>query len=207
MRLRGRFRLLGIMALHWISRHCRRVPYILKTDDDMLVNMFVVVNHLYTLTYVYPQEAWRSTIACLLWTRMRVTRDPSSKWFVTADEYPYEHFASYCSGSAFLFTQDLVQPLFNATYTIPFFWIDDYYITGLLPRALPSTVRVHYLHINSLFVVDIDRVERRFLSPFGLASLAFAHMPTSADRLLHIWRRFIANSQSAHKYRNGTALR
>jgi beta-1,3-galactosyltransferase 1 len=194
------------MALNWISRHCNRVSYILKTDDDMLINMFSILNHLSTLTYLYPTEAWHSTIACLIWTRMRVTRDPSSKWFVTSDEYPYEHFESYCSGSAYFITQDLIQPLFEATRYIPFFWIDDYYMTGLLPRAIRSSMNVKYLYINSLFVVNVDVVEQRFLSPFGLSSLVFAHMPLSVNRLLHIWQHLMTNSQSAHKYLNRTFL-
>ncbi|CAF3574495.1 unnamed protein product [Adineta steineri] len=194
----------GIMALNWISRHCHRVSYILKTDDDMLINMFSILNHLHTLTNVYPTEAWNSTIACLLWTRMRVSRDPSSKWFVSSDEYPYEHYAPYCSGSAYFITRDLIQPLVEATQHIPFFWIDDYYITGLLPRAIQSSVHVNYLYINSLFVVNVDLVEQRFLSPFGLSSLVFAHMPLSVNRLLYVWQNLMSNSHAAQKYRNRT---
>ena len=196
----------GIMALDWISRHCNRTRHILKTDDDMLINMFSILNHLHTLTYVYSGEAWHSTIACLVWTRMRVTRDPSSKWFVSSNEYPYEHFQPYCSGSAYFLTQDLIQPLFEATDQIPFFWIDDYYMTGLLPRAVHSSIRVQYLHLNSLFVVNVDQVEQRFLSSFGLSSLVFAHMPLSVNRLLHIWQHLMINSQSAHKYLNRTSV-
>ena len=137
---------------------------------------------------------------------MRVTRDPSSKWFVSSDEYPYEHFERYCSGSAYFITQDLIQPFFQATRYIPFFWIDDYYITGLLPRAIRPSVNVNYLYINSLFVVNVDLVEQRFLSPFGLSSLTFGHMPLSVNRLLHIWQHLMTNSQSAHKYLNRTFL-
>jgi hypothetical protein len=50
------------MALDWISRYCNRASYVLKTDDDM----FSILNHLYTLTYTYPAQAWHSTIACLV---------------------------------------------------------------------------------------------------------------------------------------------
>lgn len=196
----------GIMAFNWISRHCNKAPYILKTDDDMLINMFSILNHLYTLTYDYPMEAWRSTIACLVWKRMRVTRDPSSKWFVSQNEYPYEHFEPYCSGSAYFITKDLIRPLFDATEYVSFFWIDDYYITGLLPQAIRSSMHVNYLYINSLFVVNVDVVEQRFLSPFGLSSLVFGHMPLSVNRLLYIWQHLLTKSYSAYKYLNRTSI-
>jgi beta-1,3-galactosyltransferase 1 len=135
---------------------------------------------------------------------MRVTRDPTSKWFVTSEEYPYEHFELYYSGSAYFIMQDLIEPLFAATRYVPFFWIDDYYMTGLLPRALRSPIHVNYLYINSLFVVNVDQVEQRFLSPFGLSSLTFGHMPLSVNRLLYIWQHLMVNSHSAYKYLNGT---
>lgn len=197
---------LGIMALDWISRRCNRIPYILKTDDDMLINMFTILNHLYTLTFDYPKETWHLTIACLVWRRMRVTRDPTSKWYVALSEYPYDYFETYCSGSAYFLTQDLILPLYQATQTIPFFWIDDYYMTGLLPRAIHSIVPVQYVYLNSLFVVNVDQVEQRFLSPFGLSSLAFGHMPLSVNRLIHIWHHLVINSNSAQKYFNRTLL-
>jgi hypothetical protein len=192
------------MALDWITQYCNRVLYVLKTDDDMLINMFSVLNHLFTLTNTYPSQAWHSTIACLVWSHMRVTRDPASKWFVSSSEYPYEHFEPYCSGSAYFITQDLIQPLLNATHHTPFFWIDDYYMTGLLPRAIRSFKSIHYLYLNSLFVINVDLVEQRFLSPFGLSSLVFGHMPLSVNRMLHIWQYLMINSYSAHKYLNRT---
>lgn len=192
------------MALDWISRHCHRVPYVMKTDDDMLINMFTILNHLHTLTHIYPNEAWHLTLACFVWKRMRVTRDPTSKWFVSPIEYPFEYFENYCSGSAFFITQDLIKPFYRATNNIPFFWIDDYYMTGLLPRSIQSILSVHYLHLNSLYVVNVDLVEQSFLSPFGLSSRAFGHMPLSVNRFLHIWHRLMLNSYSAQKYRNRT---
>ncbi len=63
----------GIMALKWISIYCSQTKYILKVDDDIVVNTFTLINHLKFLDKHYPSR--QNTILCLLWTAMMVMRD------------------------------------------------------------------------------------------------------------------------------------
>ena len=34
------------MALKWINEYCNDAKFILKTDDDIIVNTFALINHL-----------------------------------------------------------------------------------------------------------------------------------------------------------------
>ena len=34
------------MALKWINDYCKNAKFILKTDDDIIVNTFALINHL-----------------------------------------------------------------------------------------------------------------------------------------------------------------
>jgi hypothetical protein len=66
------------MALKWISTHCANVRYVLKVDDDIVANTFVLLRHLKSLdkhALIKPR-----TIMCNVWTRMKVIRDKKSKW-------------------------------------------------------------------------------------------------------------------------------
>lgn len=63
----------GIMALKWISIYCSQTKYILKVDDDIVVNTFTLMNHLKYLDKHIPDR--QNTILCLLWTAMMVMRD------------------------------------------------------------------------------------------------------------------------------------
>ena len=36
----------GIMAMKWIKDYCNDVKFILKIDDDVVVNTFKLINHL-----------------------------------------------------------------------------------------------------------------------------------------------------------------
>ena len=63
----------GVMALKWISTYCSTAKYILKVDDDMLVNTFTLINHLKFLDKYYSDR--KNTLLCLLWQGMTVMRD------------------------------------------------------------------------------------------------------------------------------------
>lgn len=123
----------GIAALRYIQKHCQHVSFILKTDDDIFVNIFSLVPHLRKLpTYGdLPQKA----ILCLLWHRMPVIRNPKSKWFVPREEWPPDYYNNYCSGSAFILTPEAASAMYQAVGHTPFHWVDDFYITGLLANA------------------------------------------------------------------------
>jgi hypothetical protein len=63
----------GVMALKWISIYCSKIKYILKVDDDIVVNTFTLINHLKFLDKHTPNR--QNTILCLLWESMGVIRD------------------------------------------------------------------------------------------------------------------------------------
>jgi hypothetical protein len=63
----------GVMALKWISTYCSKTKYVLKADDDIVVNTFTLINHLKFLDKHNPNK--NSTILCLLWQAMGVMRD------------------------------------------------------------------------------------------------------------------------------------
>lgn len=63
----------GVMALKWISTYCPHTKYVLKVDDDIVVNTFTLINHLKFLDKHEPAK--HTTILCLLWHAMGVMRD------------------------------------------------------------------------------------------------------------------------------------
>jgi len=60
----------GIMAMKWISTYCNKTKYILKVDDDIITNTFVILRHLNSLEkYEIYQE---KSVMCLVWDNMPV---------------------------------------------------------------------------------------------------------------------------------------
>jgi len=64
------------------------------------------------------------------------------KWCVKRSELRGRtRFPQYCAGIGYTLSSALLGLLYNASTTTPFFWIDDVYVTGLLAKKLPASVK------------------------------------------------------------------
>jgi hypothetical protein len=111
----------AIMAMRWISEYCSNAKVILKVDDDIFVNMFLLIEHVKKMN-TYDLIEKRS-IFCYVFNYMKPIRLPKSKWFVSHQEYKPDRFHKYCSGSAYLLTGDLPPLIYKSSQYIKFFWI------------------------------------------------------------------------------------
>ncbi|CAF3836514.1 unnamed protein product [Adineta steineri] len=175
----------GVMALKWISTYCPQTKYVLKVDDDIVVNTFTLVNHLKFLDKHTPNK--QSTILCLLWQAMGVMRDSKSKWYLSKEDFPLDKFPPYCSGSAFILTGDMPAKMYNASLYVPFFWVDDYYITG----AVATAANVTYAQLGSLYTIPQQLAHTRFMSSKSFYTIMFGHFPGSMNNMREIWRRIL----------------
>jgi beta-1,3-galactosyltransferase 1 len=104
----------GIAALKWISLYCRHAKFVLKTDDDIFVNMFTLLRHLNSMDHYGVQN--RNLLMCLVWYHMTVMR--TGKWAISKDDWPEDSYPTYCSGSAFVMTTDVAVALHNVSYQV-----------------------------------------------------------------------------------------
>lgn len=142
----------GITALKWITEYCKNVDYVLKLDDDIVVNIFVLIRH---LNYIQSKnELEPKSIMCNLHRKMKVIRDKKSKWYLSKEEFKDDYFGKYCSGSAFLLSGDLPPLMYRKSLKTDFFWVDDYFITGILAKAL----KVKFYEFNSLYQLSQKKV-------------------------------------------------
>lgn len=170
----------AIMAMKWISKYCSQVDYILKVDDDIITNIFSLMRHFNLLKTKHVRK--QKTIMCLVWMNMKVLRDKKYKWYVSKEEFPEENYKPYCSGSAYLLSSDLPPIMYDESLYTKFFWIDDYYFTGMLASQLNLT----HEFLNSMYIINANLVEQRF---FGLKSdvTLFGHSPRNLNRIYYIW--------------------
>jgi beta-1,3-galactosyltransferase 1 len=106
----------GIMAMKWISTYCQNAKFILKTDDDIITNPFILLRHLKSLNnhgLIAPKS-----LMCLVWNRMKPMRDKKSKWYLSRHDFENDYYAQYCSGSAFvlIYLFQLIYILFDTSF-------------------------------------------------------------------------------------------
>ena len=174
----------GIMSLKWISEFCSNVEYFLKVDDDIIVDIFILWRHLKKLDEF--KQIGKKAILCNVWTKMGVIRKNTSKWYVPQTEFKQNYYGKYCSGSAFLITRELAVKMYRISKHIKFFWVDDYYVSGLLARASNAT----FYSFNELYVFQSKIVEEKF----KLSKPIFGHVSKNINNFYTIWHH-IFNEQ------------
>jgi beta-1,3-galactosyltransferase 1 len=138
----------AVMAMKLVSTHCQNVRFILKTDDDTVVDMYSLSTY---LKYLEVNDiASRRSIMCYVNKRSIVDRNSRSKWYISKSEIFVPYYKPYCAGAAYLFSPDLPQLFYNLSFYVKFFWIDDYYITGMLTYI----TKTHLIDLHKIISMD-----------------------------------------------------
>jgi beta-1,3-galactosyltransferase 1 len=172
----------AVMALKWIKDYCPNVYYIVKLDEDVLMNTFALLDYVDELkTQKFKIE---NTIMCFIWSKAMVQRKNTSKWFVTYDEIKADIYFDYCAGAAYILTPDLAALYFNISQYVKFFWIDDYYITGKI-RTLSNTTLIN---IESKFLLS-ESSSHEFYTLDN--RIIFGHFTKKINEFYRIWQKIL----------------
>ncbi len=120
----------GLRAMSWIDKNLALAHYVMKVDDDVLLNTYAWMENAMWMA----QGSCQSCILCKLWFDPPVQRQ--GKWETTPDEYPRENYPSFCSGAAYLMSREVMGRLLAASKTVPHYRFDDVYFTGILAETL-----------------------------------------------------------------------
>lgn len=116
-----------VMAFKYSIYHCPQARYVLKTDDDVFVNMPTMKNF---LTYDLSPYGASRVLCCTPKRNSMVLRTYRSKWRVSFEEFADRNYPTYCPGWALLYSPDVVFALYREAQKSEYFWIDDVHITG-----------------------------------------------------------------------------
>jgi len=119
-----------VMGLGWVGEYCSDATYVIKMDHDIVVDLFSIVTMLEKL----PKRSY--ILAGYAMGNMKPIRERKSKWFVTYEEYSAEKYPEFLSGWLYITNPNTARLLYMTSKSVPYFWIDDTYVTGLLLKDL-----------------------------------------------------------------------
>lgn len=174
----------AVSGLKWVAQKCPDTVYVLKTDDDIVVDIHRVVR----LMRSYIEHKWGKTniLAGYIWPHMNVDRNKSSKWYTSEEEFPSAFFLKYCSGSAYLMSSDVVKKFYNKSLDTPFFWVDDYYVTGMLAHGTNITPT----SLNDRYILESKTDMKSALINDTKTRFVFVHSPDTATSN-YVWKQFL----------------
>ncbi|XP_074661292.1 beta-1,3-galactosyltransferase 4-like [Tubulanus polymorphus] len=134
----------ALTAMSWVEKYCHQVEYIVKLDDDVYLNVPRLLEKI--PTYFSPQSTGSNSgppgLTCHVPTNNIPMREKFQKWFVTSQEYSGEFYPDYCFGYGYVLHIDTLLRLNEvAQRTVPLFWIDDVFITGIIRQVAGLAIR------------------------------------------------------------------
>ncbi|KAF7993057.1 hypothetical protein HCN44_005838 [Aphidius gifuensis] len=113
------------MILKWVNKNCKGIKYLMKTDDDMFVN----IDNLLTALSSKPHDT-NILIGHLVENQIPI-RDSSNIWYTPRSMYHHDKFPDFVSGTGYVMSIDVAIKIYNASLKIPFIFLEDVYFTGI----------------------------------------------------------------------------
>ncbi|KAL1418772.1 hypothetical protein MTO96_025657 [Rhipicephalus appendiculatus] len=172
-----------VMGLKWVASRCSQAHYVLKTDDDVFMDLFQVSAQL-------GPHAPARLLMCGLIRRPYVKRSQRSKWRVSFREYRPHRYPPYCSGWAIFMSPDVVRDLYRASADVPYFWVDDVLVTGILAQRLG----IEHVDLGPQLARDA-RDARAWLRDGGPPPLG--HPDLDTELVYRLWQRTRENMDAS----------
>lgn len=112
-----------MVMLEWLRDHCTQAYYAAKVDADVLLNVSALTQMLLS-----PIRYPRNYITGLVWYENVVIRDPSNKFYIPPEVYPYPVYPAYPLGMCYVISMDLPAKILHVSRNIKPIFIEDAYI-------------------------------------------------------------------------------
>ncbi|CAG9568486.1 unnamed protein product [Danaus chrysippus] len=119
-----------ISMLEWADTYCPRAPRLLKTDDDMFINIPRL------LSFTAARANATKTIWGKVVKKSLPKRTTKSKYYVSPLQFPGRVFPDFATGPAYLLTADAARLLLAAAPSERYLRLEDVFITGVLAAKL-----------------------------------------------------------------------
>ncbi|CAC5376853.1 unnamed protein product [Mytilus coruscus] len=122
-----------IFSLFWVNNFCNNAKFVIKMDDDIIINIPLIVPY---LSEKLKAGKTVNVLECKTITKNIPVRERNNKWFITPEEYPFTRFLPYCAGHSSIMSIDVVRKMYRASKNVPYLWLEDVYGSGFLSLLL-----------------------------------------------------------------------
>jgi len=114
-----------IMGLKWVSQKCSNAKYLLKTDDDMWINIPTLMA---SLENPVVEERLKTSIAGMCTQKALPIRNRQSKWYASYLSFPEKMYPGFCSGTGYVTSVKVANQIYEISPNVPFFHLEDVYV-------------------------------------------------------------------------------
>ena len=156
----------ALTVINWVTSNCRHLHFIVKTDDDVFLNIPLLTQ---ALSY-YSQQTNEGSLFAIgyLFRGAKPNDRRFATWYHPAHLMSNNSFPDYLSGSAYVISVPLLKEMVKIIPSVPQFWLEDIYVTGMLVKKAGGQLihdeRFHYRKVPPFKYCDY----KRLISSHGL---------------------------------------
>ena len=140
----------SLIGLKWATEQCHHAKFIMKIDDDILVNIPLVLRLLrgggkiaqydkFVLGHCYKKSrVFRSTQKVIGFSDKK-----RNSWVLSCDQFPLATFPDYVAGHGYIISAQLLPKLYEMAHYQRLFPIEDCFVTGVLRAMSGSNAVLH----------------------------------------------------------------
>ncbi|XP_065356532.1 uncharacterized protein LOC135950931 [Calliphora vicina] len=125
-----------LSSLEWVDHNCPKAKYILKTDDDMFINVPKL------LQFLDAHAKDKRVIYGRLAKKWKPIRNKKSKYYISTGQFSAAVFPPFTTGPAYVMTGDIVHELYESSLEQLYLKLEDVFTTGIVAQKL-GVKRVH----------------------------------------------------------------
>ncbi|XP_071546169.1 beta-1,3-galactosyltransferase 5-like isoform X2 [Panulirus ornatus] len=119
-----------VSMFEWVKTYCSESHFILKTDDDMFINMPLL------LTFIDSKINDRRVMYGRMAKGWKPVRIKKSKYYIDVNTYNKSKYPDFLTGPAYLFTGDVVDEIYQKALNTTYFMLEDVLVTGFVSETL-----------------------------------------------------------------------
>lgn len=163
-----------ISILEWVDTYCNKIKYVLKTDDDMFINIPKL------LSFVGKHANDKRTIFGRLARKWKPIRNNKSKYYVSPSQYKPSYFPDFTTGPAYLMTGDTIHDLYATALNKTYLKLEDVFITGIVAQEM----KIKRTHANEFMN------KRIAFNPCGIQKVISIHMVKLHEQF-DLWKKLL----------------
>ncbi|XP_054358799.1 beta-1,3-galactosyltransferase 9 [Pongo pygmaeus] len=157
-----------ITMIQWAVAFCPNALFILKLDEEMFVNLPSLVDYLLNL-----KEHLEDIYVGRVIHQVTPNRDPQNSDFVPLSEYPEKYYPDYCSGEAFIMSQDVARMMYVVFKEVPMMVPADVFV-GICAKSI-GLIPIHSSRFSGKRHIRYNRCCYKFI--FTSSEIADPEIP------------------------------
>lgn len=166
-----------ISALEWVDHNCPQAKFVLKTDDDMFINVPKL------MAFLDKHQKDKRVIFGRLAKKWKPIRNKKSKYYVSNGQFAAMIFPPFTTGPAYVMSADVIHDLYIKALQQTYLKLEDVFTTGIVAQQLS----IKRIHVNEF-------LNRRIaFNPCNIRKTISVHMIKSNEQF-DLWKKLLDQS-------------